>query len=157
MHAWTIGFISARGGNFDNSIDKQFIASLLCCTILTVHMLSNIIIKIPTTTTNPAYILSMRGGAAAGGLLILWGNWLRSPNVQVLLRLYISQFNSSIYYCAVHRRWTEVGILGSGGSFGPFDYQWNKWKISFWKNILSDQFVIFDILVLQEVKYHSFS
>ena len=74
MHAWTIGFISARGGNFDNSIDKQFIASLLCCTILTVHMLSNIIIKIPTTTTNPAYILSMRGGAAAGGLLILWGN-----------------------------------------------------------------------------------
>ena len=53
--AWTIGAISGSGGNFDNLFYKQFIDRFPSCTILTVKMLLNIIIKMPTTTINQTY------------------------------------------------------------------------------------------------------
>ena len=47
--------ISGSGGNFDNLVDRQFICGFLCCTILTIHMLFNIIIKLPTIKRNQTY------------------------------------------------------------------------------------------------------
>ena len=51
---WTFCFIFVSGGNF---IDKQFIGKFLCCIVRSIHMLSNKIIRIPTTTRNQ----TMRG------------------------------------------------------------------------------------------------
>ena len=54
-HAWLIGLKSGSGGNFDDLVDKQFIGRFPHCTVPTIQMVSNIIIKIPTTTPNMFY------------------------------------------------------------------------------------------------------
>ena len=56
-HAWTLGWISGGGGNFDNFIDKQFLGRVdfLTATIVTNLMLSNIFIQIPTTARNQTW------------------------------------------------------------------------------------------------------
>ena len=55
--AQTLGLISGSGGNFYHLFDKQFIVRFPCCTIPTIYMLSNKIIKISTTNRNQTHCL----------------------------------------------------------------------------------------------------
>ena len=51
-NAWTIGLVSGSGGNFDDLVGRQFVGTFPCCTTPTIQVVSNEIIKIPTTTRN---------------------------------------------------------------------------------------------------------
>ena len=64
-HAWTIGLISVSGGNLN---DKQFIVRFPSHAALTIHMLSNKIITIPTTTRNQTYCTCVYNGKEASGV-----------------------------------------------------------------------------------------
>ena len=55
----TIVSISGSGGNFDNLFDKECIGRFSCYKILNASILSNIIIKIPTTTRNQYFCLTL--------------------------------------------------------------------------------------------------